>query len=292
MIELIVFIFLLFFGFIIRKQLGKSKEVLKNFIIFVGAPILTIYSVLSQGKIEFGLISAIIAVSLILNMVFSKMGNNILKLKDKGCFLLLNSFANNGFLGLPLCWIVFGSKGLYYGSLYALVSSLINFTLGIIAALKEEKANWLSAVKDTLKFPVFWVNLFIFLFLYFRITLPAGFMDAFGLIGKATLYLVMFYVGLNLTMPGNFKEFYKESLYVGAFRFVVSPLIIFFILFWIKIEGYQVLVFQAMMPPAIFSTIVAGYYRMNEKLCANITTVLTIFFLAAFILIELIGRVL
>jgi len=292
MLEIIIFIFILLLGFMAREQLGKVKEIFKNFIIFVGAPILTIHSVLSQEKIEFGLVATVITVSLILNMVFSKMGNNIFRLKDKGCFLLLNSFGNNGFLGLPLSWIVFGSQGLYYGSLYALVSSLVNFTLGIAAALKEEKADWFSAIKDTIKFPVFWVNFFIFLILYLKITLPVGFMDVFGFIGKATLYLVMFYVGLNLTRPGNFKEFYKESLYVGAFRFIISPLIIFLILFWSKIEGYQVLVFQAMMPPAIFSTIVASYYRMNEKLCANITTVLTIFFLATFILIELIGKVL
>ena len=272
MLEIIIFIFILLLGFMAREQLGKVKEIFKNFIIFVGAPILTIHSVLSQEKIEFGLVATVITVSLILNMVFSKMGNNIFRLKDKGCFLLLNSFGNNGFLGLPLSWIVFGSQGLYYGSLYALVSSLVYFTLGIVAALKEEKADWFSAIKDTIKFPVFWVNFFIFLILYLKITLPVGFMDVFGFIGKATLYLVMFYV--------------------GAFRFIISPLIIFLILFWSKIEGYQVLVFQAMMPPAIFSTIVASYYRMNEKLCANITTVLTIFFLATFILIELIGKVL
>ena len=273
-----------------REQLGKVKEIFKNFIIFVGAPILTIHSVLSQEKIEFGLVATVITVSLILNMVFSKMGNSIFRLKDRGCFLLLNSFGNNGFLGLPLCWIVFGSQGLYYGSLYVLVSSLVNFTLGIVAALKEEKADWFTALKDTIKFPVFWVNLVIFLILYLKLTPSAEVMGAFGFIGKITLYLVMFYVGLNLTWPDNFKEFYKESLYVGAFRFIISPLTISLILFWSKIEGYQVLVFQAMMPPAIFSTIVAGYYRMNEKLCANITTILTFSFLVVFILIELIKR--
>ena len=275
MVEIVVFIFLLLFGFIVRERFGKAKEIFKNLIIFVGSPILIIYSVLSQEKIELGLVAMVIAASFILNMFFSSLANKIFRLKNRGCFLLLNSFGNNGFLGLPLCWIVFGNQGLYYGSLYVVVSSLMHFTIGVAVALKEEKANWLSAIKDALKFPVFWVNLVILLIFYLKLTPPAGFMDVFGFIGKATLYLVMFYVGLNLIWQDNFKEFYKESFYVGVFRFVISPLIVFLILFWSRIEGYQVLVFQAMMPPAIFNTIVAGYYRMNEKLCANITAILT-----------------
>lgn len=293
MVEIIVFIFLLLFGFIVNRRFPsqKAKEILKNLIIFVGSPILIIHSVLSQGKIEFGLVAVIVVLSLVLNMVFSKIGNHILKLKNRGPFLLLNSFANAAFLGLPLCWIVFGSQGLYYGSLYVVVGSLVQYSLGIAAALKEEKADWLSAVRDTFKFPAFWVYLVVLLILNLGITLPAGIMDVFGSVGKIALYLIMVYVGLNLSKPENIKEFYRESLYVGVFRFLISPLIIFLPLFYLKIEGCQVLTFEAMMPPAIFNTIIAGYYQLNEKLCANITSILTILFLLGFILIELIGKI-
>jgi len=150
MSEIIVLILLLALGFLINRQFQpqKTKQIIKYLIVFVGAPVLILHSVLNQEKIEFGLIAVIIVFSLIANMVLSKIGNHIFKLKNRGSFLLLNSFSNAGFLGLPLCWIIFSSQGLYYGSLYVVVGSLIHYSLGIAGALLEEgKANWLSAAQ-------------------------------------------------------------------------------------------------------------------------------------------------
>jgi len=289
MTEIIVFIFILLFGFFAnwRFKIGKLKSILKNLIAFIGAPILIIHSVLSQGRIEFGLVALIIIFSLIINIILSKIGNRIFNLKDRGCLLLLNSFANVGFLGLPLCWIVFGDQGIYYGSLYVVIGGLVHF-FGIAMALREERTNWFSALKDSFKFPVFWTNLVILLILSLRINFSIEVMDTLGFIGKATLYLIMFYVGLNLSKPESFRKFYQQSLYVGVFRFLISPLVILIPSLIFNIEGRWVLTFQAMMPPAIFNIVVASFYRMNERLCSNITTILTILFLLGFILIKLI----
>lgn len=291
MIKIIVFTFLLLFGFFINNRFRpqKTKEIIKNLIIFVGAPVLIIHSVLSQETIEFGFVALIIIFSVVANMVLSKMGNHIFKLKNKGSFLLLNSFSNAGFLGLPLCWIVFGSQGLYYGSLYVVIVGLIHYSLGIVVALREEKAGWTSAIKDTLRFPVFWIFLIILVIFNLRITPSPQIMNAFGIIGQIALFLIMLYVGLNLVKPDKIKEFYKETFYVGAFRFLISPLVIFLPMLFLKPDGAQILAFMAMMPPAIFNTVIASYYRLNERLCASITTILTILFLVGFVLFRLIA---
>lgn len=290
MVKIIVFTFLLLFGFLINNRFRpqKTKDIIKNLIIFIGSPGLIIHSVLSQETIEFGLIALIIIFSVAVNMVLSKAGNHIFKLKNRASFLLLNSFSNSGFLGLPFCWIVFGAQGLYYGSLYVVITGLIHYSLGIVVALKEEKASWTSAIKDTLRFPVFWIFLIILAIFNLRITPSPQIMNTLSIIGQIALFLIMFYVGLNLVKPDKIKEFYKETFYVGAFRFLISPLVIFLPMLFLKLEGAQILAFQAMMPPAIFNTVIAGYYRLNERLCASITTILTILFLIGFVLFRLI----
>ncbi|MCK4429212.1 MAG: hypothetical protein KAU95_02460, partial [Candidatus Aenigmarchaeota archaeon] len=122
MIELFIFILLLLGGYLANRKFdfNRGKYLLKYFLVYAGIPCLVLSSVLSHKTVEFGLISAIIAFSLIMNMLLSWSGNRILNLKYPGSFILMNSFSNAGFLGLPICWILFGDLGLYYASLYIL----------------------------------------------------------------------------------------------------------------------------------------------------------------------------
>ncbi len=78
--------------------------------------------------------------------------------------------------------------------------------------------------------------------------------------------VAVFYIGSNLVKPKNIGSFFNECLYVAIFRFLVSPLLILIPLLFFGVEDYLILVLEAMMPPAIGSTIIAGYYGLNEKL--------------------------
>ncbi|MDI6591940.1 MAG: AEC family transporter [Patescibacteria group bacterium] len=284
MVKIAILLFLLIIGYLINKYFEprQVKEFIKYFLIYIGIPILLLYSILNYQSRDFGLIAGIIVFSLVLNIIFSQLGNKLLNLKDRGSLLLLNSFPNSGYLGLPLCWILFGDLGLYYGSLYVLVGTLIHCTLGIGAALQFEFNQIAQSIKGVGKFPGIWTLVIVLLMIAFKINFSPLIMERLGSLGKIILGLAIFYIGLNLEKPKNLREFSHQCLYVGAFRFLVSPLIIFLSLFFLKHEGWQILTFQALMPPAIANTIIAGYYRLNEKLCANVTTILTVIFLAIF----------
>jgi len=287
MVKVVAFLFLLLLGYLINQKFTprKGKEIIRQFIIFFGLPILVLHSILSQEKIEFGLTALVIATSLILNVILSRIGNKSLNFRNGGTLLLLNSFSNAGFLGLPFCWILFGSQGLHYGSLYVLVGILIHYTVGIAGALEVER----KEIRDTFRFPATWIFVLILVLIVFGVKFPPSLMNVFNYIGEVTLVLSLFYIGLNLERPENFKEFYRETLYVGAFRFLISPLIVFLPLVFLKISGFQIIAFQAMMPPAIANTIIASHFGLNEKLSANVTTILTIVFLLIFLLIKIIS---
>ncbi len=288
MAEIFFFLVLLLAGFLAGKngRLLKTRDPLKYFAVFFGLPILILHSFLSGPVLAPAVL--VIVFSLIANILIAKAGNRILKNENRGTLLLLCSFPNSGFLGLPLCWALFGQSGLYYGSLYVVAAGLVHYTFGIASALKEEKRKWISVFRDSLKFPVVWVYLAV-LAVSFSGFLPysGALADFLELAGKLSLYLIMFYVGLNLSFPAGLNAFRKEILYVAVFRFLISPAVVFIPLYFLDFEGYRVLAFQAMMPPALLNTVIAGYYGLNEKISANLTALLTAFFLAVFFLVFL-----
>ncbi len=287
MIKIIIFILLLLAGYFINKKfkLIIVRKLIKFFLIYIGLPCLVLSSISDYKIVDFGLISLIILFSFILNITVSKLGNNILNLKNRGSFILLNSFSNAGFLGLPICWILFEDVGLFYGSLYVLVGTLLHYTLGIFVSIHSESKKVKNSIKKVLRFPIVWILGVVFLLVIFEVNIPILVISFFDFIGKVTLGVAIFYIGSNLVKPKNISSFFNECLYVAIFRFLVSPLLILIPLLFFGVEDYLILVLEAMMPPAIGSTIIAGYYGLNEKLCANITTVLTIVFLFIFFIL-------
>jgi hypothetical protein len=228
---------------------------------------------------EFGLLSAIVVFSLVANVVLSKLAAPR-KLKNPGAFILLNSFPNAGFLGLPLCAAVWGGVGLAYASVYTLFATLVHFTLGVFASLQTKLKGISQPLKATGKFPVVWIMLAILFILAAGIELPTPILGIFGLVGQLTLYLAIFYVGLCIRITRRAPVY--ECLYVGLFRFFVSPILILIPLILFRIDGWQILAFEAAMPPAVINTVIASYYRLGKELTANITAILSICFLAVF----------
>lgn len=284
MAEIILFFSLLIIGFLINKffKPKKTEYLIKIFIVYFGCPILILYSVLNHERVQMSRVFLIVALSVVINLILAKFGNDVFKLKDKGAFLLLNSFSNAGFLGLPFCWLLFQEQGLYYGSLYVLVQSAAHFTLGIAVALRSELQGIGKSARAIGKFPAFWTSLCVILILLSGINISGEAMKIFGYLGKATLILSGLYIGLNLKFPRNFGFFLKECLYAGIFRFLISPLVVLALSFFLKTDGFRVLTLQAMMPPAILNTVIAGYYNFNKELCASITAILTVIFLLIF----------
>ncbi len=284
MTEIILFFLLLMSGFLANKffKPKKTEYLIKNFIVYLGCPILILHSILNQERVQIGRVSLIVIFSVAINIILAKFGNDIFKLKDKGVFLLLNAFSNAGFLGLPFCWIFFQEQGLYYGSLYVLIQSAAHFTLGIAAALKSELRGIDKSMRAIGRFPAFWTSIGVILIFISGISISVEAMETLGYLSKATLILSGAYIGLSLKLPRNFGLFFKECIYVGIFRFLISPLVVLAVAFFFKTEGFRVLALQAMMPPAVLNTVIAGYYNLNKELCAAITAILTAIFLLIF----------
>ena len=285
-------LFFLALGYLINqkidvKRLKLLKKFIKLFLIYIGIPGIVLYSLLSFDTPidDFLVISLACTISLFLNMFFSFIGNRVFNLKDKGVFILLISFPNSGFLGLPICYVLFGDLGLYYASVYVLICTIIHYSIGLFFSLEEEFRDVKYALRGVGRFPVVYSMSIVLLLIILDLDLPSMILNLLNYLGEATSFSALFYIGMSLEL---YKEKSKKKLifntaYVGLFRFLILPLVMFLLCLYFKIKP-EILVLESMMPPAIANTVLAAHYSLNKELSANVTTILTVLFIVGFLL--------
>ena len=168
---MIYFILLAFaVGFLLNhvwSKAGLVKRYLNEYLIWFGLPLFT-FVTLVVSKIELGLL---FATSSILIIVFSLLVYFIVSLfrfknSKKASLFLASTYGNSGYLGVPLSFMFFGAIGAAIAAIFAFVVSLVQFSLGVYLSNKyaRQKA---SAIKNLLKFPLFWGILIAFTLSYF-----------------------------------------------------------------------------------------------------------------------------
>lgn len=276
-------------GYLINKKIEvkRLKNVIKWFLVYLGIPGIVLYSLLGFDVpvTDFKAILAAVTISLLLNMLFSYIGNIIFNLKDKGAFMLLISFPNSGFLGIPVCYVLFGDLGLYYASIYVLVCTIIHYSIGLFFSLQSEFKDVKYALAGVGRFPVVYSMSIVLLLISLDLELPEAILRFLSYLGDFTSFSALFFIGMSLELykEKSIKKLILNTTYVGSFRFFILPAVMFLLCLYFKIEP-KILVLEAMMPPAIANTVLAAHYSMNKELSANITTILTVIFIIAFLL--------
>lgn len=284
---------LIAFGYLVNQNMDaeRLKAGIKLFLIYLGIPGIVLYSLVSFDATvaEFTVISIAVAISFFIYMLLSWIGNEIFSKEDKGIYVLLISFPNSGFLGLPICYVLFGESGLYFASIYILICTLIHYTIGLFFSLQSEFKDIKFAIKGVGRFPIVYSMSIILVLFLLDLKLPSAVLGGLYYLGELTTFLAVFFIGASLELFGNdpVRSIAKESAYVGTFRFLISPAIMFLLCIYFGIKP-DILVLEASMPPAISNTVLAAHYSMNKGLSANITTVLTVIFIIAFSLISLV----
>ena len=278
-------------GYFINRKMNaeRLKTGIKHFLIYLGIPGIVFYSLVSFDApvAEFMVISIAVAISFFSYMLLSWVGNEIFNKEDKGIYVLLISFPNSGFLGLPICYVLFGESGLYFASIYILICTLIHYTIGLFLSLQSEFKDVKFALKGVGRFPMVYSMCIILVLFLLDLDLPSTVLSGLYYLGELTTFLAVFFIGASLELFGDdpVGSIAKESTYVGAFRFFISPVIMFLLCIYFEIKP-DILVLEASMPPAISNTVLAAHYSMNKGLSANITTVLTVVFIITFSLIS------
>jgi predicted permease len=289
-------------GYILRKtNLLKSQDSksLALLLLYITQPFLIIMSF--QGKTyERGILGSLgiislgsIAIHLIMltlaYFVFLKMN---LDKKQKGVFTFASTFANCGYMGIPVIAMLFSGKEylaemLIYVSVYITVFNVLNWTVGIYIISGDKR---FISIKNAFLNPAT-IATFIALPLFFaKINLSSiaiQLTDAFNLLGNMTTPVSMIIIGLKLAeMP--FKEiFSSKHVYLTSFlKLIVMPLIMYLLLLPFKASispvVIAVLLIISAMPTAANTVANADRFggdslsAAKAMLCSTILCVLTL----------------
>ncbi|MEA1887233.1 MAG: AEC family transporter [Bacteroidota bacterium] len=245
---------------------------------------------LSPAILKNSLIVIIISLVLILVMLlfaflFSKMFR--MKHEQRSVFIPHNAFGNVLYFGFPVVNALFGELGLFYASLYAFVSIMLLWTVGIYVITRKGGMSFKNSLKNMLN-PNSVAILAGFMLFLFNVKIPEVLLEPFVSLGGTTIYLSMLYIGALLGLMKIKGVFTNKFVYLTSFNKTLLFPFLFILGFTVLsnniLEGVDpliisVLIVEAAMPCMANIVIVAKMYNVDDHLAtANvfISTVMSV----------------
>ncbi len=179
-------------------------------------------------------------------------------------------YANTGFLGIPICSLLFGSEGAFYAVMYNFGTTLIILSFGVWTLSGGGK----NTLRNLLVNPLIWSMLAGILIAISGIHLPEWVLNPLTTIGNSTLPIALLVAGAQIgNIPLEKNGYTPMVIFVTFSRLMLLPgilLLVFFLLGWHDTD-HQVMVLQAAMPVGIASTILANRYQADGHFAAIAT---------------------
>lgn len=227
---------------------------------------------------------ALILIMLLFAFLFSKMFR--MKHEQRSVFIPHNAFGNVLYFGFPVVNALFGDLGLFYASLYAFVSIMLLWTIGIYVITRKGGMSFRMSIRNMIN-PNSVAILAGFVFFLFNIEIPEILLKPFVSLGGTTIYLSMLYIGALLGLMNIKGVFTSKLVYLTSFNknllFPFLFVLVFAVLTNNILKGLDpliisVLIIEASMPCMANIVIVAKMYNVDDHLAtANvfISTVLS-----------------
>ncbi len=166
----------------------------------------------------------------------------------KRAFLLLSFKPATGLIGIPLCIILFGEKGLFFAGPFAFGIGLIFYTLGL-GLLKKGNFSW-----HTLVNPISVTIVCSVLLTIFKIKIPTMILRPAGFLGTTAVPVALVAVGSIFALLKFKKALIDKKMFLVAFnKLIFAPALIAVICIFLPLEplGKKVAVLMAAMPSSV-----------------------------------------
>ena len=172
----------------------------------------------------------------------------------RGLFISMFFNSNTIFVGLPINQALFGDASIPYVLIYYMCNTTFFWTLGTYLIQRDGEGEAQFDLKTSLK-KVFSPPLMGFLLglilVMLQIKLPAFLASDLQYLGNLTTPLSMIFIGLSVSHVGV-KQLVlgKEQLLILLGRFLVAPLLMASIVYWVPLPSLmkQVFIIQSAMP--------------------------------------------
>lgn len=211
----------------------------------------------------------------------------------RGLFISMFFNSNTIFVGLPINQALFGDASIPYVLIYYMCNTTFFWTLGTYLIQRDGEGEAQFDLKTSLK-KVFSPPLMGFLLglvlVMLQIKLPAFLASDLQYLGNLTTPLSMIFIGLSVSHVGV-KQLVlgKEQLLILLGRFLVAPLLMASIVYWVPLPSLmkQVFIIQSAMPVMTNAPVVARLYGADSDYAAVMVTETT---LATMVVIPILMR--
>jgi len=216
----------------------------------------------------------------------------MLRAKDgeKSVIMLAHVFPNNGFMGIPIIYAMFGQMATFYAAMTNVVFNFVLFTVGV-AIMRGESGRGKMDLKSILLNKLMLATIIGFLLFVFSIRIPDVLGRGISMVANMTTPLAMVVTGAMLASNDFRSVFSGFKVYVvAAFRLLILPLLVFFALRPIVADRLSLMVLTIItaMPVAVIVAIFAAEYDREPSFASKIvfiTTVLSIFTIPLMVLV-------
>ena len=200
----------------------------------------------------------------------------------RGLFISMFFNSNTIFVGLPINQALFGDASIPYVLIYYMCNTTFFWTLGTYLIQRDGEGEAQFDLKTSLK-KVFSPPLMGFLLglvlVMLQIKLPAFLASDLQYLGNLTTPLSMIFIGLSVSHVGV-KQLVlgKEQLLILLGRFLVAPLLMATIVYWVTLPSLmkQVFIIQSAMPVMTNAPVVARLYGADSDYAAVMVTETTL----------------
>lgn len=200
----------------------------------------------------------------------------------RGLFISMFFNSNTIFVGLPINQALFGDASIPYVLIYYMCNTTFFWTLGTYLIQRDGEGEAQFDLKTSLK-KVFSPPLMGFILglvmVMLQIKLPAFLASDLQYLGNLTTPLSMIFIGLSVSHVGV-KQLVlgKEQLLILLGRFLVAPLLMASIVYWVPLPSLmkQVFIIQSAMPVMTNAPVVARLYGADSDYAAVMVTETTL----------------
>jgi len=200
----------------------------------------------------------------------------------RGLFISIFFNSNTIFVGLPINQALFGDASIPYVLIYYMCNTTFFWTLGTYLIQLDGEGEAQFDLKTSLK-KVFSPPLMGFLLglvlVMLQIKLPAFLASDLQYLGNLTTPLSMIFIGLSVSHVGV-KQLVlgKDQLLILLGRFLVAPLLMASIVYWLPLPSLmkQVFIIQSAMPVMTNAPVVARLYGADSDYAAVMVTETTL----------------
>ena len=200
----------------------------------------------------------------------------------RGLFISMFFNSNTIFVGLPINQALFGDASIPYVLIYYMCNTTFFWTLGTYLIQQDGEGEAQFDLKTSLK-KVFSPPLMGFLLglvlVILHIKLPTFLASDLQYLGNLTTPLSMIFIGLSVSHVGV-KQLVlgKDQLLILLGRFLVAPLLMASIVYWLPLPSLmkQVFIIQSAMPVMTNAPVVARLYGADSDYAAVMVTETTL----------------